>query len=51
MLESVALKGVCHQIFWVLFWHVWLDLGLYKNLFLVFSVEPLILYLCLKFKS
>jgi hypothetical protein len=26
------LKGVCHKIFWVLFWHVWIDLGLYKNL-------------------
>ncbi len=26
------LKGVCHEIFWVLFWHVWIDLGLYKNL-------------------
>jgi hypothetical protein len=26
------LKGVCHEIFQVLFWHVWIDLGLYKNL-------------------
>ncbi len=42
-----VLKGVCHEIFRVLFWHVWIDLGLYKNLwlFLIFSVEPLILYL------
>ncbi len=41
--------GMCHEIFWVLFWHVWIDLGLYKNLwlFLIFSVEPLILCLCL----
>ncbi len=33
-----TLKGVCH---------VWIDLGLYKNLwlFLIFSNEPLILYL------
>jgi hypothetical protein len=32
---------------------VWIDLGLYKNLglFLIFSVEPLILYLRLKFRS
>jgi hypothetical protein len=46
------LKGVCHEIFQVLFWHVWIDLGLYKNLwlFLIFSVEPLILYLRLKFR-
>ncbi len=29
--------------------YVYVDLGLYKNiwLFLIFSVEPLILYLCL----
>jgi hypothetical protein len=27
-----SLKGVSHEIFWVLFWHVWIDLGLYKNL-------------------
>jgi hypothetical protein len=26
------LKGVCHEISWPLFWHVCLDLGLYKNL-------------------
>ncbi len=26
------LKGVCREIFQVLFWHVWIDLGLYKNL-------------------
>jgi hypothetical protein len=26
------LKGVCHETFWVLFWHLWIDLGLYKNL-------------------
>ncbi len=26
------LKGVCHKIFWVLFWSVWIDLCLYKNL-------------------
>ncbi len=47
-----GLKGVCHEIFWVLFLHVWIDLGLYKNLwlFLFFSVEPLILYLRLKFR-
>jgi hypothetical protein len=40
-----CLKGVCQEIFWVLFCHVWIDLGLYKNLrlFLIFSVEPLIL--------
>jgi hypothetical protein len=46
------LKGVSHEIFRALFWHVWIDLGLYKNLwlFLIFSVEPLILYLCLKFR-
>jgi hypothetical protein len=24
------LKGVGHEIFRVLFWHVWIDLGLYK---------------------
>ncbi len=29
---NYVLKGVCHKIFWVLFWHVWIDLGLYKNL-------------------
>jgi hypothetical protein len=29
---SNPLKGVFHEIFWVLFWHVWTDLGLYKNL-------------------
>ncbi len=48
--QTFSLKGVCHEIFWVLFWHVWIDLGLYKNLglFLIFSVEPLILYLRLK---
>jgi hypothetical protein len=42
-------KGVSHEIFSALFLHVWIDLGLYKNLwlFLMFSVEPLILYLCL----
>ncbi len=47
------LKGVCHEIVQVLFWHVWIDLGLYKNLwlFIIFSVEPLILYLHLKFRS
>jgi hypothetical protein len=27
-----VLKGVCHETFRVLFWHVWIDLGLYKNL-------------------
>ncbi len=26
------LKGVSPEIFRVLFWHVWIDLGLYKNL-------------------
>ncbi len=43
--DGKKLKGVCHEIFWVFFWHVWIDLGLYKNLwlFLIFSVEPLIL--------
>jgi hypothetical protein len=55
MLQSqdfFSLKGVSHEIFRVLFWHVWIDLGLYKNfwLFLIFSVEPLILYLHLKFR-
>ncbi len=47
-----AVKGVSHEIFRVFFWHVWIDLGLCKNLslFLIFSVEPLILYLHLKFK-
>jgi hypothetical protein len=30
--RALALKGVSHEIFWVLFWHVWIDLGLYKNL-------------------
>ncbi len=40
----VPLKEVCHEIFRVLFWHVWIDLGLYKNLWLfwISSVEPLI---------
>jgi hypothetical protein len=49
---SGTLKGVCHEIFWVLFCHVWIDLGLYKNLWLFFnfSVESLILYLHLKFR-
>ncbi len=28
------LKGVSHEIFRALFWHVWIDLGLYKNLWL-----------------
>ncbi len=52
VLDNLMLKGVCHEIFRVLFWHVWIDLGLYKNLwlFLIFSVEPLILYLRLKFR-
>ncbi len=46
------LKGVSHEIFRALFWHVWIDLGLNTNLwlFLIFSVEPLILYLRLKFR-
>jgi hypothetical protein len=50
--SAPMLKGVSHEIFRVLFWHVWIDLGLYKNLwlFLIFSVEPLILFLRLKFK-
>ncbi len=49
---DLTLKGVSHEIFRVLFWHIWIDLGLYKNLwlFLIFSVQPLILYLCLKFR-
>jgi hypothetical protein len=36
-----VLKGVSHEIW------IWIDLGLYKNLwlFLIFSIEPLILYL------
>ncbi len=34
-LLEVSLKGVCHKIFGVLFWHVWIDLGLYKNLWLL----------------
>jgi hypothetical protein len=43
---------VCYEIIQVLFWQVWIDLGLYKNflLFLIFSVECLILYLRLKFR-
>ncbi len=47
-----GLKGSVSWDFWVLSWHVWIDLGLYKNLwlFLIFSVEPLILYLRLKFR-
>ncbi len=53
-LTSIAmlLKGSVSWDFWVLFWHVWIDLGLYKNLWLlsIFSVEPLILYLHLKFR-
>jgi hypothetical protein len=28
----LCLKEVCHEISRVLFWHVWKDLGLYKNL-------------------
>ncbi len=28
----IELKGVCHEIFQDLFWNVWIDLGLYKNL-------------------
>jgi hypothetical protein len=45
--KNAILKGVGHKISRVFFWHVWIDLGLYKNLrlFLFFSVEPLILYL------
>jgi hypothetical protein len=52
LFTKIALKGMSSEIFRALFWHVWIDLGLYKNLwlFLIFSVEPLILYLCLKFK-
>ncbi len=34
---TVPLKGVSHEIFKVLFWHVWIDLGLYKNLWLFSS--------------
>ncbi len=51
-ITTITLKGVSHEIFRVLFWHVWIDLGLYKNLWLslIFSVEPLILHLRLKFK-
>jgi hypothetical protein len=30
--KCYALEGVCHEISQVLFWHVWMDLGLYKNL-------------------
>ncbi len=50
--KNARLKGVSHEICRVLFWHVWIEPGLYKNLwvFLIFSVEPLILYLCLKFR-
>jgi hypothetical protein len=50
---STNLKGVSHEILRVLFWIVWIDIGLYKNLwlFLFFSVEPVILYLHLKFRS
>jgi hypothetical protein len=46
------LKGVSHEIFRALFWHVWIDLALCKNLWMykIFSVEPLILYLRLKFR-
>jgi hypothetical protein len=52
IIVKIFLKGVSHEIIRVLFWHVWIDLGLYKNLwlFLIFSVEPLILYLRLKFR-
>jgi hypothetical protein len=52
LFHMLPLKGVSHELFRVLFWHVWIDLGLYKNLwlFLIFSVEPLILYLHLKFR-
>jgi hypothetical protein len=48
----IHLKGVSHEIFRVLFWLLWISLGLYKNLwlFLFFFVEPLILYLPLKFR-
>ncbi len=51
-LARICLKGVSHEIFSVLFWHVWIDLGLYKNLwlFLIFSVEPRIFYLSFKFR-
>jgi hypothetical protein len=28
---TMSLKRVCHEIFWVLIWNVWIDLGLYKN--------------------
>jgi hypothetical protein len=50
---STNLKGVSHEILRVLFLIVWIDIGLYKNLwlFLIFSVEPVILYLRLKFRS
>ncbi len=44
------LKGVFHEVFQDLFRHVRIDLGLYKNLwlFLIFSVEPLVLYFYVK---
>jgi hypothetical protein len=46
-----GLKGVFHKIFRV-FFGVCLEIGMYKNLwlFLIFSVEPLILYLQLKLR-
>ncbi len=52
MLLFQDLKGVSHEILRALFWHVWIDLGLCEKLwlFLIFSVEPLILYLRLKFR-
>ncbi len=31
-MSNITLKRVCHEIFWVPFWHVWIELGLYKNL-------------------
>jgi hypothetical protein len=32
MVDRTPLKEECHKIFGVLFWHAWIDLGLYKNL-------------------
>jgi hypothetical protein len=51
--QRCPFKGCVSRDFWVLFWHVWIDLGLYKNLwlFINFSVEPLMLYICLRFRQ
>jgi hypothetical protein len=30
--KLIIVKGESHEIFWVLFLHLWIDLGLCKNL-------------------